>query len=923
MSRIKITICKVLVILSACIVLVRGAAAVDLADGVRRLELENGLTLIVRENHKAPVTSVQVWVETGSADESEKEAGITHFIEHMIFKGTPKRATGEIARAIEESGGRINAYTSMDRTVYYVEIESSRTSTAIDVLLDAVMNSVFDPVEIEREREVILEEYRRYLDMPQRGFSRALMETAYVKHPYRRPIIGYESTIKSIKRDDILAYMARRYLPENIVIVAVGDFDSQEVVRSIEKSAGSLGGKNPLKESGEKAGRDEKGSDKKGLFLPGDVGARRAVPVVSGRRARTFRVSEPEQKALRKMVMDGDVQQASLSLSWHIPPALHTDSPALDLLAAVLADGRSSRLYERLRMKERIVHTIDAGGLSTLDEGIFSVSARLDTSNLPRVLEVLAEETGRIAGTPVSSEELERAKARLESDFLGEMETMSGQARTLGFFQTVYGDYTGLDRYLKDIRALTPEDIMRVASKYLKVERMSVGLMRPMNSKADIAEETLTGLFGKREPLPAVKKSTAECEKVKKATLRNGLRVLVKEERELPLVSVTGAFLGGNRLEVGFPWGISKLASEMLTRGTTGKSASQIASFVESRGGSLSAFSGHNALGLSATFLSRDISKGLDLLAELFIHSSFPEDELTKVKADAVAAIRAKRDNPTPQLFDLFYGTLFLRHPSGHPLTGTEDTILSVKREDLLKWYSMVAEPSRFVIAVSGDVDSEEVISGLEKVFSEMKPASINLPHVPDEPPIGDIRKAHLERPGAQTHIALGYLAGDMMSPDDASLALLETALSGMGGRLFVRLRDKESLAYSVTAFRRALLDVGFFGIYIACDPSKAAAAEDAIFREIKLLREEGLSEEELKGAKRYLLGNISIDTQTNSSQASRMALDELYGLGYDHIERFKERIEKTTGADIKHALGDLIKDNNYIMVTAGPGRGL
>jgi len=903
MSRIKITICKVLVILSACIVLVQGAAAVDLADGVKRLKLENGLTLIVKENHKAPVTSVQVWVETGSADELEKEAGITHFIEHMIFKGTPRRATGEIARAIEESGGRVNAYTSMDRTVYYVEIESSQTSKAVDVLLDAVRNSLFDPVEIEREREVILEEYRRYLDIPQRRFSRALMETAYVKHPYRRPIIGFESTIKSIKRNDILAYMARRYLPENIVIVAVGDFDSEDILRSLRDCAGTFSGWRPSQSQKHLAGGAEKDSEGHGFVsLPEEV----------------TRVPEPEQKALRKMVMDGDVQHASLSLTWHIPPAFHTDSPALDLLAAILADGRSSRLYERLRMKERIVHTIDAGGLSTLDKGLFSVSARLDPSNLPRVLEALAEETGRIAVEPVSSQELARAKARLESDFLGEMETMSGQARTLGFFQTLYGDYTGLDRYLKDIRSLTPEDITRVASKYLKVERMSAGLMRPMDSKADIAEETLLGLFRRREAI--LHKSTAEVETVKKATLRNGLRVLVKEERELPLVSVTGAFLGGNRLEIGFPWGISKVTSELLTRGTKGKSASQIASFVESRGGSLSAFSGHNAMGLSATFLSRDALKGLDLLAELFIHSSFPVDELKKVKADAVAAIRAKKDNPTPQLFDLFYGTLFLRHPSGQPLTGTEETILSIKREDMLKWYSMVAEPSRFVIAVAGDVDSEEVISRLEKAFSEMKPASMNLPNVPDEPPIGDIRKAHLERPGAQTHIAVGYLAGDIMSPDDAPLALLETALSGMGGRLFVKLRDKESLAYSVTAFRRALLDVGFFGIYIACDPSKAAAAQDAIFREIKLLREEGLSEEELNGAKRYLLGNISIDTQTNSSQASRMALDELYGLGYDHLERFRERIEKTTLADIKRALGDLIKENNYIMVTAGPG---
>ncbi len=905
MSRKKITICKVLVILGACLVLVQGAAAVDLTDAVLKHRLENGTTLLVKENHKAPVASLQVWVGTGSADELEKEAGITHFIEHMIFKGTPKRATGEIARTIEESGGRINAYTSMDRTVYYIEIESRHISKALDVLLDAVRNSLFDPVEIEKEREVILEEYRRYLDMPQRRFARALMETAYVNHPYRRPIIGYESTIRSIKRDDILSYMARRYLPENIVIVAVGDFESEEVVRSLKESAGTFGGRNPSQSRKQQSGGDEKGSDKSAFdSLPAEV----------------TRVTEPEQKTLRKMVMEEDVQHATLSLSWHIPPAAHPDSPVLDLLAGILADGRSSRLYDRLRMRERIVHSIDADALSTLDQGLFSISARLDPSNIPRLLEVLAEEAARVSEGPVSREELERAKARLEADFLSEMETMSGQARTLGFFQTVYGDYTGVDRYLSNIRSIAPGDIARVASKYLKVEGMSAGLMRPKDSKADLSDKTLMALFARRaaskEQLSAAGEGL-----VTKATLSNGIRLLVKKNRELPLVSLTGAFLGGNRLEIGFPWGVSKVTSEMLTRGTKDKSASQIASFVESRGGSLSAFSGHNALGLSATFLSRDASGGLDLLSELFTRPSFPDDELKMVKEDAIAAVRAKRDNPTPQLFDLFYKTLFLRHPGGNPLTGTEESILSIQRDDMLKWYAMIEDPSRFVIAVVGDVNPPEIISQLERIFSQMKSSGLSLPEVPREPPILDPRKAHLARPGAQTHIALGYLAGDIMSRDDAPLAILETALSGMGGRLFVKLRDKESLAYSVTAFRRALLDAGFFGLYIACDPSKVPAAHDAIFREIKLLREDGLSEEELRGAKQYLMGNISIDLQTNSSQGSRMALDELYGLGYDHLERFKERIEKTSLADIKKALGEVLGDKNYIVVTAGPGR--
>ena len=242
--------------------------------------MENGLTVILKEDHSAPVAAIQVWVMTGSAHETEEEAGITHVIEHMIFKGTPSRKMGEIAKTIEASGGNINAYTSFDRTVYYVEIPGSHFDTGLDVLLDAVQHSLFDETELAKEKEVVLEEYRRSLDIPENELGKAVMALSYKKHYYGRPIIGYEKTIRSIDRQAILKYMAKWYVPENMVLVAVGDFDSDSAlqkVRSLVKD------------------------------FPRESVSRFKSPV------------EPPQTALRKIVNKDRVKQVYMDLLWHIP----------------------------------------------------------------------------------------------------------------------------------------------------------------------------------------------------------------------------------------------------------------------------------------------------------------------------------------------------------------------------------------------------------------------------------------------------------------------------------------------------------------------------------------------------------------------------------------------------------------------------
>ena len=856
--------------------------ATSVTTGAKRFTLENGLTVILKEDHSAPVVAVQVWVKTGSANETPEEAGITHQIEHMIFKGTPTRNTGEIARTIETSGGRINAYTSFDRTVYFVEIDSARFDTALDVLLDAVQHSLFDPEELKKEKEVVLEEYRRSLDIPENQLSWAMMALSYQKHPYGRPIIGYEETILSFDREMILKYMDRWYTPENMVVVAVGDFEAAKALESIKMRVQDF---------------------------PERTGGGSSRPV------------EPPQTELRKTVKNARVQQVYLDLCWHIPALTHEDIYALDMLEVILGQGKTSRLYQGLKMKTHLAYHVSAGAYALADPSLFSVDATLHPEKLDQALAAIASEISEVTHTPVTPSELSKAKTMAEAAFVFGMEDMAGQARTLGFFQTMTGDMDNADDYLSRIKQVTADDILRVSRTYLVPENLSIGLMAPEGEKINLETEVVTSLFrgapGKAKPqvnLSAQTENTTEMH-----VLKNGMRIIIKENNRLPEVSILGAFLGGKRLEKAGQWGISGFVAEMLTRGTQKRTADDIAATVESWAGSLEGFSGRNSLGVSGKFLSKDLYAGMELLSDLILHVDFPLDEIEKVREDILAAIKAKKDRPTAQLFELFYKTLYPHYPYGHPATGTKETISPITREDLKTWYESIRIPSNFVLAIVGDLKRDQLIPYLETLFEPFQPSTRTLPTIKPEPPLTGPRKAHLKRPGAQTHLSVGYLGAGLKSGDNPPMALVDTALSGMGGRLFRRLRDKQSLAYSITAFRSPGLETGAFGVYLACDPGKLPQAKKALFHELSMLRDEGLTDKELSAAKRYLLGNLKIGMQTNGSQAMQMALDELYGLGYNHMPQYIHDIESVTRGDIHRAVKDIILPERYILVTVGP----
>ena len=354
-------------------------------DRFHRFTMENGMSVVLNENQNAPVVALQIWVKVGSGDEKDDEAGICHFIEHMLFKGTEKRKVREMAREIESLGGTINAYTSYDQTVYHINIASRYASTGLDILSDAVQHSTFDPQELEREREVVLEEIRMGQDNPRRRIFIQTMATLYQYHPYRRPIIGYEKTIRSVTRDQMVSFFKKWYVPNRMVFIAVGDFDLLEMEKKVRET---------FKE-----------------FKPSPE----SIPQRSG---------EPEQTDVRSVISHGNFKETYLQISFPIPSAKHEDTPALDALSHILGGGEASRLVQKVKLEKGLVHSISSSSFTPKDPGLFVIEATLTAENLEKALEAILGEVVQLVRDGVTSEELHRLKVNVESSLIYDRQTV-------------------------------------------------------------------------------------------------------------------------------------------------------------------------------------------------------------------------------------------------------------------------------------------------------------------------------------------------------------------------------------------------------------------------------------------------------------------------------------------------------------------
>jgi zinc protease len=859
------------------------ASIATAADPVDYL-LPNGLRVILIENHRAPVTSMLVWVKIGSRKERSGEHGLAHLMEHMMFKGTTTRGPGEIAREVEASGGQINAYTSFDQTVYYINMASRYTIRGLDILADMVFNPALDPVEFKREKEVVVEEIKRGEDNPDRKLSEKVFETAYQVHPYGRPIIGFSETVRNVSLDTAKAFHQRFYRPDNMVLVVAGDFNIDEIKPIIEKSYGQ-------NDSGKEPKSD--------------------IPV------------EPPQKKIRPIIVREDVKTAQVMMGFHIPEFKHPDTIALDMLAEIMGEGRSSRLYSSLKRDKQLVHGISAGAYTPHDPGLFVVSAELDTDKTQPAISAIIREIKKLQTTPVTPQELARAKLNVQAYFIHSRATMSGEARTAASYQVLGGDWRAKDRYLADIENITADDIMAAAKKYLTVDNLTAGVMVPKDEAPNLTDDAIVSAVktGEVETAPATAKpsETPAETKILEYKLDNKARLVVKPDPSLPLVSVRAAFLGGVRYETKDNNGINNFMAEIWDRGTTRLSAEELARQTENMAASISSFSGRNSFGLEAEFLAKFLDPGLDLFAEVLTQPAFSPDETEKARPVILAAIKRQQDQMPSRTFTLFAKTLYDGNPYSLNTLGTEDTVQKITAKDIRAYYEKYARPDNLVITVVGDVDPEHIKDRLNRLLADFQGKAASPPAIPAPKKWQGVREAEDKVEKAQTHLVWGYLAPSMASSDRYALEVLDSVLSGMGGRLFVELRDKQSLAYTVTSFYSPGLDTGAFGFYIAFDPAKYEQAREGFDKIITEITQKPITDQELAAAKEYILGSYDIGLQSYGAQASELAFNDLYDLGLDYSQKYIEGISKVTAEDVLKAAKKYLNKDQMVKVVVGP----
>jgi zinc protease len=835
-------------------------------QGVTLTTLDNGLTIIIGEDHSAPVVSAQAWAMTGSIHENEwLGAGLSHVLEHMLFKGTERRKPGAIDQEVHDAGGYMNAYTSFDRTVYYIDVPNDGAPVAIDILCDIMQHASLPEVELAKEMDVIRREMDMNQDDPGRRSGRRLFETAYTKSPYRHTIIGYSDIFNQLTREDIVNYYQHRYQPNNVFFVVTGDVVPAEVLKQISEAyAGSPAQPMPP------------------MVLP----------------------SEPRQSAQRVRIEESAVELGHVHFSWHIPDIRHEDVPVLDVLSTLLGSGRSSRLFREVREKQAVAHSADAWTYNPGLPGLFGMSAVVDGNKFEAARDAMLAELEKLRKKGPTKAEVSKAVKQTICHTLASRKTMSGQAQDLGSSWLAAGDLNFAQRFLDRVRKVTSADLLRVAQDYLTEDNMTLYALLPEGSLPPVTDRV----------------ETAASHDIKKVMLDNGLRLLIKQDDRLPFVQFRMVFQGGVLAESPANNGATALMTKLLLKGTKSRKAEAIAEEIESVGGHLDTYGGNNSLGMTSEVLAEDFDTGLELLADVAQNPAFPKPALERERQVQLAAIKAQRDELLSNCFKLMRRGLFGPQAYGLDNLGTEDSVSKLRVDHLRDLHSQLIVPENGVLAIYGDVDAKGVEAAVKKAFGKWQPETQPRSHYKD--PYGGLgnRKRVIEkRDKKQAVLVIGFPSTTLDNPDRYALELIQEACSDLGSRLFMRVREKLGLAYYVGAQNFLGLEPGYFAFYCGTSPEKVDQVEKELLAEAEVLQKNGLTKVELARSKAKVIGQRKIARQELGGYAMSTALDELYGLGYDNYEKEDARYEAVNLAAVQHVAQKYLNPEKCVVAVLRP----
>jgi zinc protease len=867
-------------------------AVSHLYDGIRTETLPNGLKIYLKPIPESPIVTTMVAYKVGSGDEDLDSTGLSHYLEHLMFKGTDKIMPGDIDRMTLRNGGANNAYTSEDYTVYHFDFAADRWENALQIEADRMRNLKIDQRhEFQLEKGAVIQELKRDEDEPWDLESKTILPLLYSKsNPYGHPVIGEETHVRAATAPVIKGYYDRWYYPNNASLVICGGFDPDQALAKIRKIFGSIPeGKLPERKT--------------------------ATPV---ERSKPVHQEFPSKFEVARMVMGFNT--------------IRTGEPgyyALEVLRSILTTGKLSRLYKKMVEGKEIASEVDSLNSTGRFPGGFIIQVELLKDKDRKEAENLViEELQRLRDEPVSDAELAVAKQQILAGTAFRLESVHNLADSIARGVTT-NDLDFLKNQLPKVNQVTAKDVQEVARKFLnpdaRVVVWSVPGKKPAAEKTGgDAEKGKEGHKEKKRQRPKAEEKGApgkfSLEKARRVVMDNGLTLLLYEDHRLPIVAAS-AYVRNVRLdEPDEKAGVATLTGMLLDEGTAKHSGTEISTLIESVGGSFDL----SASGGSVKVMSPDRDLGLGLLLECLAEANFPQEAFQRKKQQLLSAIDEAEQQPDTKASMEFHAQVYGKHPFGRPTLGRRKTVEMLTREDCAAFHRRLFAPNNVILAVVGDFDSDRMIAEIKRLTADW---NSGMPPKPELPPVAkpaQFTEKILTMPQAvQLHFYMGEPGIRRANPDYYKLLVMDYVLGtgpGFTDRLSARLRDREGLAYTVMAniSNSAGEEPGLFTCYIGTDPENFGRVKKEFLEELQRIRDTSPKKEEVEDAKQYLLGSLPFHFTTNSAIAGQLLAIERFGLGFDYLDHYRKAVAAVTPEDVQAVAKKYLDPQHMVLVAAG-----
>lgn len=847
-------------------------------DDTRLETLPNGLTILVKVDKRFPMVSTRLLVHAGSAYEKPEEAGISHMLEHMVFKGTTSRPKGEVSRQIEAAGGYLNAFTSLDWTCYINDLPSQHWKLGMDVARDMAFNPLLDAAELESEKNVVVEEMKLYQDKPGSELYKLANASVFHGTAYEAPVIGYEKTVRAITVDSMKAYRKRLYQPRNMLLAVVGNVNLDEVLAEARKQYGNYENTSALQ-----------------LVRPMDAAS-----------------LTPQT---RLQVRSGPWNKVFLAVTMPIPGSPDVRSSGLDVLAYLLGGDETSLLHKKYKDELKLVDGISASAVTSDRAGMLYITATLDADKVESLWKALSAELAGLKNVMFTPGQIDRAILNIEDGYFRSRETLSELALQLAYNQFFLGGQQGEINSLAALRAVDMPQVRELIEQWVVPNRMSLVVLAPDAAvKAGMADSLRAATPSIMTAEKAQKTTVATAAATETVDLGNGRTVVLIPDKTMPYFALNLVYSGGETLIKPDRQGLGALAANVLTRGTETMDKVTLTAYLADRAAGLGASAGRQTFGVSVSGQSRFSKDLLGLLGDVLQHPAFNKDDLATEKADQVVAIRHTEDSPLGLLSRRMGPFLFPGSVFGYEALGNPKGVEALTREDVESfWNDQKTRP--WVLAVSGDFDREAVLAFAASLPQPTAPAVTPAP--PTWNTEHNLTLSMAER--KQAHLMMVFKTVPVASEDTAALTLLQQALSGMGGPLFSKLRDEMGLAYTVNMSLRQDRQFGYAGFYIGTDPTKLEQAEAGFTEMLAAFRSTPLSTADLQRGYNQFEGDYWRALQSLGSRAGEAAGLVSSGRPLDYYRELMTKMQRLTPADLQNVAKKYLDPTSAYVITVVP----